>query len=94
MSESKLEVSYDEYTTGADTTSSLPQATPDQEEWLIARIETALHMVLALKEETHTGADVSIFKAAKEGVVHGCVREVLGIMKIRPAYVNLREYPR
>jgi len=66
------------------------KVTPDQEAWLKERIETAIQMAMSLKQAREVQADYYAYTYGLDGVIEGTALEIIHLLGLEPAYVNLR----
>jgi hypothetical protein len=73
-----------------EETRNKPTATPDQECWIKARIETAMRMAIRLHKEMKVQADSNSFDYAVKGIAEGTALEIINLLNIQPSFKNIR----
>ena len=70
-----------------------PMVDCDREDWLKARLWTAITMAQQLRNTKTVEADDRQYMYALDGIVHGTAVEIIKMLGMTPEYKNLRRHP-
>lgn len=67
------------------------EANCDEVDWVRSSVRATIDMAMAMDKEARTGKNRAIFRKGVDGLVEGCVAEILKSLGMRPEKIVVSE---